>query len=102
MAPLRDYYCSYCEYEFEELVYSHDPEEYATIDCRCGSKAKLQPSLIGGYHGVTGGASTRPKNSTSMPRAKVFKGHPGNSGEPGSKQLEFEFTENGIDGKDVD
>jgi DNA-directed RNA polymerase subunit RPC12/RpoP len=92
--PLRDYLCDYCGYEFTELMYSTDPEDYATTECRCGSKAKVLPSLIGGYHGNMGSSSTRPKNSTSMKRAKVFTGHPGNEGEPPSKeeQLDFDFT----------
>jgi DNA-directed RNA polymerase subunit RPC12/RpoP len=74
--PLRDYLCNYCGHEFEKIVYSHDPDEYATAECRCGSKAKLLPSLIGGYQGDTGGGSTRPRHSTSMPKKSVFTGNP--------------------------
>lgn len=72
--PLRDYQCSYCGHEFEEVVRSRDPDEYRYAECRCGSKAEVLPALIGGYTGAMGGASTRPKNSTSMQRAKVFTG----------------------------
>jgi len=74
MAPLRDYLCDNCHHEFEEMVSSGDPESYQTTECRCGAKARVLPSLIGGYQGNMGGASTRPKNSSSMKKAKVFTG----------------------------
>jgi len=80
--PLRDYQCLYCGHEFEEIVRSQDPDDYKYAECRCGSKAEVLPALIGGYSGAMGGASTRPKNSTSMARGKVFTRHPGNQGEP--------------------
>ncbi len=84
MAPFREYLCTYCNHQFEEIVYSQDPEEYKYALCRCGSKGELLPALIGGYHGNMGGSSSRPKNSTAMPRKKAFTGHPGNEGEPDS------------------
>lgn len=103
--PLRDYLCHYCGHEFTELVYDTEPEEYAVVECRCGSKAKVLPALIGGYSGNMGPSSTRPKNSTAMPKKKVFTG---NQGEP-EAQLEFDlkdkkgpYTEKGIDGKDFE
>lgn len=97
---LREYLCSYCGHQFEEIVYSKDPEAYVTSDCRCGSKAELLPSLIGGYNGNMGGSSTRPKNSTAMPKKKAFTGHPGNAGEPApttepKEQLEFDWGSDG-------
>lgn len=88
--PLRDYLCDYCGHVFEEYVKGQDPDDIGTAECRCGSKANLLPSLIGGYSGATGGASTRPKNSTAMPKGRVFTGHPGNDGEP-EAQLEFDL-----------
>lgn len=89
--PLREYICNYCNHQFEEFVMSHDPDEYKTAECRCGSRAALLPAMIGGYSGSTGGSSTRPKNSTSMKSKKAFTGHPGTQGEPDNKQEEFKF-----------
>ncbi len=88
MAPLRDYLCTYCNHEFTKLVYSRDPDEYGTTECRCGSKAKVLPASIGGVTGVSLSAA-RPKGRKA---GKVFTG---NADEP-------EFTQNGIDGKDTD
>lgn len=83
--PIREYLCNYCGHQFEELNYSGNPEVYGRTECRCGSKAELLPSVIGGYTGSSGGASTRPKNSTAMPSKRAFTKHPGNQGEPESK-----------------
>ena len=70
--PYREYLCDYCGHQFEELSYSKDPEEYALTDCRCGSKAKVLPALIGGYHGNMGGSSSRPKNTLRRMLATFF------------------------------
>lgn len=83
--PLREYICKYCNYQFEEFVLSRDPEEYKTIRCRCGSKAEVLPSMIGGINGVSLSPS-RPKNSGAMKSKKSFTGHPGNEGEPETKK----------------
>lgn len=82
MAPIREYLCDYCGHQFEEMIWSSDPENYRTHECRCGSKATVLPAMIGGYQGNMGGASVRPKNSTAMKSRKAFTKHPGNQGEP--------------------
>ncbi len=84
MPPYRDYLCDYCGHEFSDLNYSQDPDEYRTAECRCGSSAKVLPSLIGGVNGVSL-SGARPKSSGSRPGKKVFTGNPGNQGEPESK-----------------
>lgn len=86
--PLREYLCDYCGHQFEEFVISKEPGDYAFFECRCGSKAAVLPAMIGGYRGNTGSSSTRPRNSTSMPKKKAYTGHPGNEGEP-ETQLEL-------------
>lgn len=72
MPPFREYLCGDCSYQFEEINTSQDPDVYRNTQCRCGSRATLLPAMIGGYIGSTGGASTRPKNSTSMKSGKAF------------------------------
>lgn len=72
--PLRDYICDSCGHQFESVVFSNSPEDYKTAQCRCGEQAELLPPLIGGYNGDTGSSSSRPKNSTSMPKVKVYTG----------------------------
>ncbi len=90
MAPIREYLCDYCGHQYETLVYGQDPEDYATDECRCGSKAKVLPPLIGGYQGNMGPSSVRPKNSTSMPKKDAYTGLPKKEvKEP--EQLEFDF-----------
>lgn len=98
MAPLREYLCKYCAHQFEVLVYAMDPEEYKYSECPyCESKAKVLPALIGGYQGNMGGASTRPKNSTSKASKKAFTKVPDTKdgrnafGYDESEQLVFEF-----------
>lgn len=92
MAPLREYICNYCNHQFEELVYSQDPDEYKHCICRCGSTAEVLPAMIGGYNGSTGTASTRPKNSACMPSKKAFTKHKGNQGEPETpKDTQLDF-----------
>lgn len=81
---LREYLCNNCDYVFEEFVTTSNPEEYRVAPCRCGATAKVLPALIGGYTGNMGGASVRPKNSTAMPKAKVFTGN-----KPDGEQLEL-------------
>ncbi len=93
MAPLREYQCQYCGHEFIELVMSQDPDEYRFFECRCGSKAKLLPAMIGGYKGDMGGSSSRPKRSTAMPSKKAFTGKPGQVDEPECGQLDLEGIE---------
>lgn len=68
-----DFLCNQCSHVFEETVGS----ETRLIDCpHCETRtAERLPVLIGGYQGNMGGASTRPKNSTSMKRATVFTGN---------------------------
>jgi len=82
--PRYDWLCDSCGHEFEDSA----SFETRSIDCphECGNTARRLPALIGGYTGNMGGASTRPKNSTAMPKAKVFTG---NKEEP--PQLEFDF-----------
>lgn len=86
--PMREYLCDYCGHQYDTLVFATDPEDYEYDTCRCGSKAKILPSLIGGYTGNMGGSSSRPKNSTSMPKKKAFTKHPGNEGEPSTEKSE--------------
>lgn len=90
MSPIREYLCNYCGHQFEEVQWTIVPEEYETTECRCGSRAKVLPALIGGYFGNTGGSSTRPKNSTSMPKKKAYTKAPETYDEPTKEQLEQE------------
>lgn len=87
--PLREYLCDNCCHQFDEFVTATDPDVYKTFECRCGSKARVLPSIIGGYQGSMGGSSTRPKNSTSMGKAKAFTGN------PPEEQLEFDLDKKG-------
>lgn len=89
--PYREYLCNYCGHQWDELVYSTDPKEYRTAECRCGSKGELLPSIIGGMQGSFG--TPRRKNSTAMGSKKAFTGHPGNEGEPENEQLELELKD---------
>lgn len=70
MPPLREYQCNYCGHEFEEVVSSRNPEDYQTAECRCGSKAKVLPALIGGYKGDMGPSSVTPRRAAAMPGKK--------------------------------
>jgi putative FmdB family regulatory protein len=83
--PIREYICDYCGHQFDEIVYSKDPELYKTAECRCGSYAKLLPATIGGVNGVSL-SGARPKNSGAKPSAKAFTKQP-------EEQLELPFPE---------
>ncbi len=73
MSPLYDWLCGSCGHEFTEKT---DYETKRTDCPHCETKtADRLPALIGGYTGNMGGSSTRPKNSTSMGKAKVFTGN---------------------------
>lgn len=64
--PLRDLECLDCKHGWEELVMSGERPTCPKCD---GFNVQILLALIGGYQGDMGGASTRPKQSTSF-RAK--------------------------------
>lgn len=57
MPPLREYLCSYCGHEFEELVYGSIPEDYQTTKCRCGSPLAILLPSVSSHRGSFGTVS---------------------------------------------
>lgn len=68
MAPLRDFLCMDCNYEFEELVAPY--EDDTKIGCpRCeGDRVEKMFPVTGGYQMDSGPSSVRPKGAGSRPK----------------------------------
>jgi putative FmdB family regulatory protein len=69
--PLYEFLCTKCGHEFEERT-GYDAEAVQCPHCDSYKTEKL-PSLIGGYRGDMGSASTTPKQARAFKTRKVKK-----------------------------
>lgn len=86
--PLREYLCNSCGNLFEEFVMG---SHYKTFQCRCGYRAEVLPSAIGGMQGDFG--TPRRKDSTSFPKTKTFVGPKKEDSTPTDSELQKKYWE---------